>query len=178
MFSYVAFFINIIIFFYCGLSSRILKVNYIWIYPILLLLIAFLDAFWYKKYYKNANKKDTNNYNVAIITISAIFKTLVVGIFADFVSNIPSLFINAALDSLLIKILLFALIDCVVLKIIGNKCNKKLLSIHTVIMFLALSVIRIIYPSDGYTLYYISGILAENLLLSVIPFTIVGINKK
>jgi hypothetical protein len=103
--------INAIIMIFCGVTFLHTNVTLIWVYLFLLTILSIFDIILYKKKYIKSNKNIRRNYNLCFSGIYLLLKVFIINTFSDFASELPLLVGAEAVNSLFIKVILFALAD-------------------------------------------------------------------
>ena len=161
--------INAIIMIFCGVTFLHINVALIWVYLFLLTILSIFDIILYKKKYIKSNKSIRRNYNLCFSGIYLLLKVFIINTFSDFASELPLLeMLN------FIKVILFALADYCMIRTL-KEYSKRLIVGHMILQFVIMCVVRLIMVANGYAA---TGIIAENLLLSMMPMAMFGLLKR
>ena len=166
--------INAIIMIFCGVTFLHINVALIWVYLFLLTILSIFDIILYRKKYIKSNKSIRRNYNFCFSGIYLLLKVFIINTFSDFASELPLLVGAEAVNCLFIKVILFALADYCMIRTL-KEYSKRLIVGHMILQFVIMCVVRLIMVADGYAA---TGIIAENLLLSMMPMAMFGLLKR
>ena len=166
--------INAIIMIFCGVTFLHINATLIWAYLFLLTILSIFDIILYRKKYIKSNKSIRRNYNLCFSGIYLLLKVFIINTFSDFASELPLLVGAEAVNSLFIKVILFALADYCMIRTL-KEYSKRLIVGYMILQFVIMCVVRLIMVADGYTA---TGIIAENLLLSMMPMAMFGLLKR